>query len=188
MGKGRLKWADEVPMQPYSTPSSASVPLDASQPSQGSAPIEGSSEGHLRRLEGLDEESGSPAVEWQPAETQLRIVGPGRKERILRSEISEEREGRERAERALETAQLVERGTNRYVDRVEQGRELERAQNQRLLVALGAMQESNQALRLELEAAKADRPRLLEAAPLSKKELQAPRPGWRRWFRSQDRR
>lgn len=188
MGKGRQKWADEVPMQSYSTPSSAIVPLDASQPSQGSAPSAVSSGGHLRRLEGLDPESGSPLVEWQPLETQLRIVGPGRKERELRSEISEQRAGWERAERALETARLVERGTNRYVDRVEQGRELERAQNQRLLVALGALQESNRALRLELEAAKADRPRQIEAERVAQAAPDAPRLGWRRWLRGRDRR
>ncbi|MFT7679107.1 MAG: hypothetical protein ACI8QC_003106 [Planctomycetota bacterium] len=175
-------------MQSYSTPSSAIVPLDVNQPSAIPAPPEASRGGHLRRLEALDPESGVPAVEWQPVDPQLRIVGPGRKERALRSEILEQREGRELAERALETAQLVERGTNRYVDRVEQEQRLEHAQNQRLLVALGALQESNQALRLELEALKADRPRQIEAEQPLAEAVEPAKLGWRGWFRRQERR
>ena len=186
-------------MHPYSTLSSAIVPEGLSPQPEGCSVPGGAAEpvlgpvigGRLRRLEHVDLESGTPAVEWQPAETQLRIVGPGRKERALCSEISELRAGQERAERALETAQLVERGTHRYVDRVEQELDLAGAQNQRLLVALGGLQEQNQALLKELEAVRADRPRQIEAAQARQAPMAAsetPKLGRRRWFKRRNRR
>jgi len=109
---------------------------------------------------------GEPEVLLRPRG--LRVKGPGRKELAYQQRIADleeglavgEDEGR-LARRELEVARLVERGTGRLADRLEvetrrQRAELEEARGQghRLLVALGGLQQENEALRGELEAAR----------------------------------
>lgn len=109
---------------------------------------------------------GEPEVLLQPRGP--RIKGPGRLELAYQRRIAdleeglaaEERQGR-RARRELDVARLVERGTGRLADRLEaesvqQRSDLEaaRSQGHRLMVALGALQQENEALRGELEAAR----------------------------------
>ncbi|MEE8468329.1 MAG: hypothetical protein V3T22_07740, partial [Planctomycetota bacterium] len=93
-----------------------------------------------------------------------RVVGPGRRERGYQRRIAGLESEREAAGRArdvlqasLEVAQLVERGTHRLVDRLERSLEQEqvelgevRSQGHRLMVALGALQRENRALRSAL--------------------------------------
>lgn len=73
----------------------------------------------------------------------VRVVGPGRRERgylerlaALEAELARER-------RALEAAELLERGSTRRLDRLEE-------QRGRLLVTLGALQRENELLRSHL--------------------------------------
>ncbi len=88
----------------------------------------------------------------------LRVVGPGRKERGYLQQIARlEQENHDRGS-ALEAAALVERGTERYVDRLEERGKQDRerlqqvqAQGNRLLVTLGAMQRENERLRQDLQ-------------------------------------
>ncbi len=90
----------------------------------------------------------------------LRIVGPGRRERQYVASIEQlEREALEK-DSALIAATLIERGTERYVDRIEQERIADRkqlqevqAQGNRLLVAMGSMQKENERLVGELQRA-----------------------------------
>jgi len=72
-----------------------------------------------------------------------RVSGPGRKERAYQARIAA-------AERELETAKLLERGTNRLIDRLEYDVDRSRQIERRLSLALGAMQAENQALRARL--------------------------------------
>ncbi len=87
-----------------------------------------------------------------PRVTGPRVTGPGRKERAYQQRIAD-------AERELELARLLERGANRRLDRLEtevrDARQLER----RLLVALGALQEQNRALRAQNAELLGDRAR-----------------------------
>lgn len=115
-------------------------------------------------------------VELLPATppAHLRVTGPGRREREYRTRIADLYQdlGTARTElaeshRSLEVAQLVERGTSRLLDRLEndlaaRADEIERIRQQghRLLVTLGALQRENAGLRAEL-----DRLRDLPALP-----------------------
>lgn len=99
----------------------------------------------------------------------LRVVGPGRREREYQERVGELGAALEAARRELEQAALVERGTGRYVARVEAdlaasaAREAEvRQQLHRTLVALGATQREVDGLREALAAASR---RALPASP-----------------------
>ena len=90
----------------------------------------------------------------------MRVVGPGRRERAYQDRIGALSTALDSAHRELEEASLVERGTGRYVDRVEAelvaAREREeeaRQQLNRTLVLLGATQREVEGLRLALERA-----------------------------------
>ncbi len=95
--------------------------------------------GVLTRSGQVDAESGLPAVDWQPIEAPMRIVGPGRREVRLRAQLTE-------LEQSLEVAQLLERGTARYVDRMENHLAESRAQVARLAAAMGSLATENQGL------------------------------------------
>lgn len=88
----------------------------------------------------------------------LRAVGPGRLERgyqrqivRLNRELEELQEGLVSLEAHLETARLVERGTGRYLDRLEEERAREQAQAKRLLVLVGSLQSENERWRAKVE-------------------------------------
>jgi hypothetical protein len=107
---------------------------------------------------GLD--AGEPVVELQ-----ARVVGPGRRERAYldRQEQLEralEAEGQRalERERELEMARLLERGAGRRLDKVEGDLDLERAQQKRLLLAMGAMQQELQGLRAQVSRLSAPEP------------------------------
>lgn len=109
-----------------------------------------------------------------------RVIGPGRRERMYQRRVSElEGEVDRRAtalatlRRELEVTELVERGTGRLADRLEERLDGARQQANRLLVTLGALQRENEALRGELETAQGRLARISAPAP--------PR-GWRRIF------
>lgn len=116
---------------------------------------------------GETDPGGEPVVLLRPRAP--RVVGPGRRERAYQLRIAgleSEREAAGEAQTALqaevEMARLVERGTDRLVDRLErsleQGQaELDevRSQGHRLMVALGALQRENRTLRSALEQERA---------------------------------
>lgn len=109
----------------------------------------------VERLEaaGRDAE-GLAQVELIPAAARPRPVGPGRKERAYQARIAA-------AERELETARLLERGSNRLLDRLEREAAEARRMERRLSFALGALQAQNLALQAqvrELSAAEHERP------------------------------
>jgi hypothetical protein len=113
----------------------------------------------LRRVAGQED------VELTP---RLQIVGPGRKERQYIASIERLEHEAQEKDSALCAATLIERGTERYVDRIEQERTADRerlqevqAQGNRLLVAMGAMQRENESLVGELQRANS----LIAAAP-----------------------
>lgn len=74
-----------------------------------------------------------------------RAIGPGRKERAYQDRIAA-------AERELETARLLERGSNRMIDRLERESAEARRMERRLSFALGALQAQNLALQARLDA------------------------------------
>lgn len=121
------------------------------QPLTGGAPHE------VGRQGVLDPESGEPLVELQP-----RVVGPGRKERGYLERQAE-------LLRELELARLVERGSERLLDRLETELEIERSRQKRLCLALGAMQREVETLRRQ-------------AALPEAQDAQRVRSGWRRLF------
>jgi DNA repair exonuclease SbcCD ATPase subunit len=89
----------------------------------------------------------------------LRVVGPGRKELGYRERIDELDQALGGVRSQLETAKLVERGSQRLIDRVEGDLKLERVETKslrqaqaRLTLGLGAVQAENEALRSENEA------------------------------------
>jgi len=94
-----------------------------------------------------------------PARGPGRIIGPGRKERSYRERIDELDLALGGVRGELETARLVERGSQRLIDRVEadlgrqrdETRTLRQAQA-RLALGLGVVQSENEALRSENEA------------------------------------
>ncbi|MCP3916548.1 MAG: hypothetical protein GY711_13410 [bacterium] len=102
---------------------------------------------------GTRDEAGEPVVE-------LRVVGPGRKERSYRERIASLYLELDERSAELETAHLVERGTGRLIDRVEAELDRERHQQKRLLVALGGLQRENEQLAEELNRARARLARL----------------------------
>lgn len=120
--------------------------------------------------------SGEPVVLLQQGAA--RVVGPGRRERAYQDRIAgleTEREADDQARAALgaevEMARLVERGTGRLVDRLERSLEQGqaelgevRSQGHRLMVALGALQRENRALRAELERGDLERGELERAS------------------------
>jgi hypothetical protein len=84
----------------------------------------------------------------------LKVVGPGRRERGWREEVGRLDRRLEQAGRELETARLVERGSQRLLDRVEEELVRERGElgrlrqaQARLVLAMGALQRENEALR-----------------------------------------
>ena len=107
---------------------------------------------------GTQDEAGEPVVE-------LRVVGPGRRERSYRARIAALYLDLDERAAELETARLVERGTNRLIDRVEAELERERHQQKRLLVAFGGLQRENEQLSAELTRARARLARLDAPAP-----------------------
>lgn len=86
---------------------------------------------------------GLAQVELTPAAARPRPVGPGRKERAYQDRIAE-------AERELETARLLERGSNRLLDRLEREAAEARRMERRLSFALGALQAQNLALQAQV--------------------------------------
>lgn len=142
------------------------------------------------RVSVRDAESGEPVFELAPAPPP-RVVGPGRRERQYQQRVAalerdvdvRERElalrGRELAQREeelalrgreLEVSALVERGAVRAATKLEHklaaadavAEQLQQAQN-RLLVALGALQRENELLRASL----GERPALAPAPNLA---------------------
>lgn len=96
-----------------------------------------------------------------------RVTGPGRLERSYQDRIRGLEVEVERRVSALSTlrkeldvSQLVERGTARWADRVEDQVDIARRQANRLLVTLGALQRENEALRTELDGARSRLARL----------------------------
>ncbi len=136
-----------------------------------------------RRLErpGGQDSSGEPVVELvsgAPSPVDLKIVGPGRRERVYQDRIRSLEKEASVNERALETASLMERGSRNLMDRMERQLESseealdsERAASRRVCVMLGALQRENEVIREELTAARAQLA-----------QLEAPRPKrlWRR--------
>jgi len=115
-----------------------------------------------------------------PASRGLRVSGPGRKERDYLRAVRELEVEVERRASALATlrrekavAELVERGTGRWADRIERELDTTRQQASRLLVTLGALQRENEGLRRALGAARA-------ASRLEAPVRSAPHPWWRR--------
>ena len=93
-----------------------------------------------------------------------RVVGPGRRELAYLQRIEGIESELLTARRELETADLVERGSARLLDRIE--RELQRTSEQknRLLVTLGVLQRDNQILARRARLAEARLARL-ESGP-----------------------
>lgn len=86
-----------------------------------------------------------------------RVVGPGRRERGYCTRIEALDRALARAEAELDVSRLIERGTERYVDRVETERareraalETERQRTCRLALAVGALQRETERLRDEV--------------------------------------
>ncbi|MCA8981496.1 MAG: hypothetical protein H6831_07500 [Planctomycetes bacterium] len=102
---------------------------------------------HIERV-GRDAE-GLAEVCVVPAAARPRTVGPGRKERAYIERIAE-------AERELETARLLERGSNRLLDRLEREAEAARRLERRLSFALGALQAQNLALQAKVRELSAE--------------------------------
>jgi len=109
---------------------------------------------------------------------ELKVVGPGRKERAYKEKIHTLEHEAALNDRALETATLIERGSKHLMDRMErqldssdEALERERAASRRVCVMLGALQHENEVMREELAAARAQLA-----------QLEAPRPKrlWRR--------
>jgi hypothetical protein len=106
-----------------------------------------------------------------------RVVGPGRLERRYRERVSdleqdlEQEAGRARAlARELETSQLVERGSQRLLDRLEglarderAAREALEQREKRLILCLGGLQRENELLRERLALAGDGAPRAIAA-------------------------
>ena len=107
---------------------------------------------------GLDE--GEPVVELVP-----RVVGPGRRERAylerqvqLEQALGAAEQRAEKGERELQVAQLLERGADRRLDKLEGDLDRERGQQKRLLLAMGAMQQELQGLRSQVARLSAPEP------------------------------
>jgi len=116
--------------------------------------------------------TGEPVYELRPtAPPELRVVGPGRRERAYLARVAGLEGELVRRTRELELSALVERGATRAADRLERElaarlrdrRALEAVQK-RLILALGALQRENELLRAELALPGGAR-RQLGAAP-----------------------
>ena len=86
-----------------------------------------------------------------------RSVGPGRLERAYQTQmarLSRELQSIQQAqvgsEKKLEMARLVERGTLRYVDRMEEQIQLREEKSRRALVLVGTLQHDNQMLQARI--------------------------------------
>ena len=112
---------------------------------QSATPAAAGQHASLRTV-GRDAE-GLAQVELVPG-ARPRPVGPGRKERAYLERI-------QAAERELETSRLLERGTNRLLDRLERESVEARAMERKLSFALGALQAQNLALQAQNRALQA---------------------------------
>ena len=99
----------------------------------------------------------------------LRVVGPGRRERAYVQQIEALDHKLADADQKLELARLVERGSQRLLDRIEADLERKRKEagelrpaQSRLVLSLGAVQAQNEALRAENQALR-ERVALLDA-------------------------
>ena len=101
-----------------------------------------------------------------------RVVGPGRRERAYQAEIAAL--GRRGADLSgqlhrvlgeLDTAQLVERGTARFTDRLEERLQQAHAQQARALVLVGSLQQELSQVRVQLDQARSQLTRLEGARP-----------------------
>ncbi len=88
----------------------------------------------------------------------VRAVGPGRLERSyqtqvarLSRELQAVQQAQGYADRELETARLVERGTKRLVDRLEDQVSHREAKARRALVLVGSLQHDNQVLQAKID-------------------------------------
>ncbi|MCA9003434.1 MAG: hypothetical protein KDB61_16030, partial [Planctomycetes bacterium] len=93
----------------------------------------------------------------QEGSAPVRVVGPGRRERAYQARIADlshdlelSQGARNRADRELEVARLVERGTRRFVDRLEDRIGLREEQARRALVLAGSLQRTNQLLEAKI--------------------------------------
>ncbi len=87
----------------------------------------------------------------------VKTVGPGRLERSYQAQVARlSRElqsvqvAQNSAEKELETARLVERGTRRFVDRLEELAQRREAKSRRALVLVGSLQHDNQILQAKI--------------------------------------
>jgi hypothetical protein len=102
----------------------------------------------------------SPNIQILPVQNSqdLKAVGPGRLERAYQTQVarlSRElhaiQEAQVCGERKLGTASLVERGTQRYVDRIEAQVQRREAKSRRALVLVGTLQQDNQILQARVQ-------------------------------------
>ncbi len=92
------------------------------------------------------------------APSPLKAVGPGRLERAYQSqvarlsrELNSIQEAQVGSDRELDMARLVERGTRRYVDRMESQVQRREAKARRALVLVGTLQHDNQILQAKIQ-------------------------------------
>ncbi|MDF1839371.1 MAG: hypothetical protein P1V35_16005, partial [Planctomycetota bacterium] len=107
-----------------------------------------------KRLPSMPKLSGGSDRASQP----LRAVGPGRLERAYQSqvarlsrELNSVQEAQVGSDRELDMARLVERGTRRYVDRMEEQVQRREAKARRALVLVGTLQHDNQILQSKIQ-------------------------------------
>ena len=88
----------------------------------------------------------------------LKSVGPGRLERAYQSqvarlsrELNAIQEAQVGTDRELDMARLVERGTRRFVDRMEDQVQRREAKARRALVLAGTLQQDNQVLQAKIQ-------------------------------------
>jgi hypothetical protein len=116
----------------------------------------------------LDPETGLPAYELVPPVSPLaqkplaplaplRVTGPGRRERDYQDRIQRLETNLDNGQREVECMHLVERGTQRLLDRMEHDSDRTREEladqrklERRLVLTLGALQRENELLRNQL--------------------------------------
>lgn len=87
----------------------------------------------------------------------VKTVGPGRLERSyqaqvarLSRELQSVQQAQNSADKELETARLIERGSQRFLDRLEDQAERREAKSRRALVLVGSLQNDNQILQAKI--------------------------------------